>query len=45
MEQGKLKQSLSLYQVIMFGLAYMAPMIVFIALIYLVPLISHSPLA
>ncbi|MEB8209807.1 APC family permease [Staphylococcus succinus] len=29
MEQGKLKQSLSLYQVIMFGLAYMAPMIVF----------------
>ncbi|MCG7338341.1 APC family permease [Staphylococcus sp. ACRSN] len=29
MEQGKLKQSLSLYQVVMFGLAYMAPMIVF----------------
>lgn len=29
MEQGELKQSLSLYQVIMFGLAYMAPMIVF----------------
>lgn len=29
MEQGKLKQSLSLYQVITFGLAYMAPMIVF----------------
>ncbi|RIP37537.1 APC family permease [Staphylococcus gallinarum] len=29
MEKGKLKQSLSLYQVIMFGLAYMAPMIVF----------------
>ncbi|MBF7018313.1 APC family permease [Staphylococcus sp. 18_1_E_LY] len=29
MEQGKLQQSLSLYQVIMFGLAYMAPMIVF----------------
>ncbi|WP_216634272.1 APC family permease [Staphylococcus sp. NAM3COL9] len=29
MEQANLKQSLSLYQVIMFGLAYMAPMIVF----------------